>query len=107
MCVYVYEYEDVYVDVYFYMYMSFQHVTPMIRGIGNVLFSQLSNIYGQDQVVTFGEPLVHVRTLFIPPSLLLSISRRRVCIQNVSVCAGNTSTCLKDVDVLPGHTEMF
>ena len=73
------------------MYISFQHVTPMIRGIGNVLFSQLSNIKwsgssgnsrwtsgARENPVFFFSSLL----LFPLPSLLLSISRLRVYIQN-------------------------
>ena len=76
---------------------SVQQVKRMIGGIGNVLFSTNSQTLNwQDQVATFGGPLVHVRTLFffsflsLPPlphpSRVFSISHLRVSIQNVPVC---------------------
>ena len=33
--------------------------------------------------------------------------RLRVCIQNISVCAGKTPTCSNHVVVVPAHTEAF
>ena len=73
---------------------NFQHVTPMIKGIGN---SQTFN--GQDQVVAVGGPLVHVRTLFFflslsllpPPSSSLS---RVMCEFTTPPCVHSKLPCV-------------
>ena len=75
----------------------------MMRGVGNVLFSTYSQTFhGQDPLFTFGGPLLQVQTFFFSFLCPSRSHASRVQIEhasvstlnNVSVCAGKTSTCV-------------
>ena len=88
----------------------------MIKGIGNLVLSTFSQTFhGQDPLVTFGEPLVHIAQSFfvlfsdfffvvtLPPHPLLDLTlpcadsvRIRVQIQYASVCRFKTPACIRE-----------
>ena len=103
---------------------SFQLVTPMIREIGNVLFSTYSVelLMGRIKWLVSAnlwrtrEPFCFPTLLFPTPSLpsssrshapCVDSTRLRVYIQNASVCTGKKSTCFRHVDLFLVHTETF
>ena len=80
----------------------------MIKGIGNVLFSTewvrssgcFREISGASANFYFKRGSFRLLPLALTPPVCVSI-------QNVTACASNTSTCFRNVDVVPVHSETF